>query len=215
MPKPLSGAISPANFAAAFNEYLTQAQIDAYRSEDPNAIAAADEQTLQQAIAASTFPAQPCATPLKEALERANLRAETALEQRGFRLVRNVGNAPNCLLASLLQHAQGNYRERLDPELGKQVAHWRAELVRHSRGTIASGDSLYANDPHLPWLAERILGKDVRVDFWCADADGKPQNFHSIGNGRKAVMIFDRGGHFEAIVAAPGARLENGTAGGA
>jgi hypothetical protein len=80
------------------------------------------------------------------------------------------------------------------------------------RGTIASSDSLYADDPHLPWLAERILGKDVRVEFWCADDDGKPQNFHSIGNGRKAVMIFDRGGHFEAIVPAPGAPLKNGAA---
>ncbi|MBK4738167.1 hypothetical protein [Noviherbaspirillum pedocola] len=213
----------PINATHRFAAFLTNEQNRAYESDDKNAMKAADQQALQAALKASQEAAQKTSkaeiqratgvpvrrVDLRQAQEERTKSAEKHLNEQGFKLVKTRNCAPNCLLVALLQHAFVEYAERLSSSLSTKVEQLRNALVKESRQRVQSGerktaikteDRLDANDPLIPWLATKLFGDKVRVDFFCADADGNAVNFLSVGKGKQSVKIFDCGGSFKAIV---------------
>lgn len=207
------------------SEFLTKAQNDACLSGDETAMAAADKQALQDALKASLEDAPKVSkaefqratgvpvseVDLRKAQGEITKRAEAQLNRHGLQLVKTRSCAPNCLLVALLQHATGQYAERLSSSLSTKVEQLRHALVeesrqRHQRGerkaAIKTGDRLHADEPLIPWLAKKAFGDDVRVEFYGADADGNAVNFLSVGEGTRSVQIFDCGGSFKAIIPA-------------
>lgn len=68
------------------------------------------------------------------------------------------------------------------------------------KAAMKTEDRLDANDPLIPWLVTKLFGDKVRVDFYCADANGNAVNFLAVGKGTRSVKIFDCGGSFKAII---------------
>jgi len=205
------------------SEFLTKQQNEAYKSGDKNAMKAADQQALLAALKASQEHAPKASkaevqratgvpisrVDLRQAQQELTESAEAQLNEQGFKLVKTRKCAPNCLLVALLQHAIGEYAERLSSSLSTKVKQMRDALVTESQRRYNSGDRkaaiktedrMDANDPLIPWLAKKIFGHDVLVEFYGPDANGNAVNFLSVGKGKQSVKIFDCGGSFKAII---------------
>jgi hypothetical protein len=212
---PIHGASSPRSLPAHYRDFVTADQATAYASGDEDAIDAADVCALYDGIQASWEEATRSTSGALDPRQKQQALSESAqadLERQGYRIIRTRGCAPNCLLVALLQHKIGEYAKFLSSSLRSKVSEWRNKLVDQSRKRNTSGermesigrnDRLHADHPLIPWLIESILGDDTRVEFYCADADGKAINHKSIGDGDRTVKIFDCGGSFKAMIRDP------------
>ncbi len=136
-------------------------------------------------------------------------RLETWLHLNGFDIVSNTGSGENnCLIISLVQHAKKDYSS----EHLAEVRDIRQALVDHCKGRddpqkkLGQGDQLPGSGADIDWLVNQIndqYGRNMRVAVVCIGTNNEP-TYHHLG-GRKSgeverVMIFDKSGHFEAVV---------------
>jgi hypothetical protein len=213
---PIHGASSPRSLPAHYRDFVTADQATAYASGDEDAIDAADVCALYDGIQASLAEAKGATRNTSDAInplqkqQELSESAQADLERQGYSIIRTRGCSPNCLLVALLQHKLGKYVESLSSSLLTKVNEWRNKLVEESKKWDTSGeqsigpnDKLDADHPLIPWLVKSILGDDTRVEFYCADANGKAINHKSIGDGDRTVKIFDCGGSFKAMIRDP------------
>ena len=98
----------------------------------------------------------------------------------------------------MLQHVTGNY----DSQHTKRAQHYKSILQNVSKGTINSFDPLFSDSDWTTFMINKInqdYETDFSVDFYSADTDGKPAVLR-VGQGKNPVVIFDQGGHFEAVI---------------
>ncbi len=185
--------------------YLTLGQRAALRSGSDEAIAYADEEALQMAIAASlSLENDSSLHAEREAQQKLNNQLRQWFDTNGFDVKPNSGNSNNCLIISMLQHVTGDYHS----DHIAQASHYKQKLTEQSGNEIGTSEALHSDTALTRWLTEQInrdyFGKQTQryVCFWMvtADLDGKPA-VRSIGEGQRAAVIFDGAGHYEAVVA--------------
>ncbi len=184
--------------------YLTVGQRAALRSGSDEAIAYADEEALQMAIAASLSLESDALHAEREAQQKLNDQLRHWFGTNGFDVKPNSGNSNNCLIISMLQHVTGDYHsDHVD-----SASHYKKQLAQQSGHEIKTSHALHSDTALTSWLIAQInhdyfgQQKDRYFCFWMvtADLDGKPA-VRSIGEGQRAAAIFDGAGHYEAVVA--------------
>jgi hypothetical protein len=184
--------------------YLTTGQRAALRSGSDEAIAYADEEALQMAIAASLSLENDLLHAEREAQQKLNGQLRHWFDTNGFDVKPNSGNSNNCLIISMLQHVTGDYHsDHVD-----RASHYKEQLAQKSDHEIKTSQALHSDTALTSWLIEQInhdyfgQQKDRYFCFWMvtADLDGKPA-VRSIGEGQRAAAILDGAGHYEAVVA--------------
>ncbi len=191
------------------SEYLSTSQQQALLSGNAKEIEQANEAALAEAIQQSlnekpvrqknSTSQRKITTTEWSAHTKNNLSLRKWFDENNFLIKPNSGKENNCLLISLLQHATGDY----DSQHSKRAQHYKSILQNISKGTINSFDPLYSDSDWTTFMINKInqdYGTDFSVDFYSADGDGKPAVL-SVGQGKKSVIIFDQGGHFEAVIA--------------
>lgn len=184
--------------------YLTVRQVTALRSGSEEAIIYADEDALQMAIAASLSLESDSLRTEREAQQALNNQLRQWFDTNGFDIKTNSGNSNNCLIISMLQHVTGDYHS----DHVAQASHYKQKLAEQSGNEIGTSEALHSDTALTAWMTEQInrdyFGEQKQryVCFWMvtADLDGKPA-VRSIGEGRRAGVIFDGAGHYEAVVA--------------
>ncbi len=184
--------------------YLTVGQRAALRSGSDEAIAYADEEALQMAIAASLSLENDSLHAEREAQQKLNSQLRHWFDTNGFDVKPNSGNSNNCLIISMLQHVTGDYHS----DHVNQASHYKQKLAQQSRDEISTRQALHSDTALTSWLINQInqdyfgQQKDHYFCFWMvtADLDGKPA-VRSIGEGQRAAAILDGAGHYEAVVA--------------
>lgn len=184
--------------------YLTTGQRAALRSGSDEAIAYADEEALQMAIAASLSLENDALHAEREAQQKLNGQLRHWFDTNGFDVKPNSGNSNNCLIISMLQHVTGDYHsDHVD-----RASHYKKQLAQQSGHKIKTSHALHSDTALTSWLIDQInrdyfgQQKDRYFCFWMvtADLDGKPA-VRSIGEGQRAAAILDGAGHYEAVVA--------------
>ena len=190
------------------SEFLSTSQQQALLSGNAKEIEQANEAALAEAIQQSlnekpvrqknSTSQRKITTTEWSAHTKNNLSLRKWFDENNFLIKPNSGKENNCLLISLLQHATGDY----DSQHSKRAQHYKSILQNISKGTINSFDPLYSDSDWTTFMINKInqdYGTDFSVDFYSADGDGKPAVL-SVGQGKKSVIIFDQGGHFEAVI---------------
>lgn len=155
------------------------------------AIQASETGSMPSGIAATT-------SERLKAQSAISSKLQTWFSDHGYQVVPNKGRSNNCLLISLLQHATGDYTS----EHHQKASHYKSMLAKESGFDIHRRDPLYFDTPLISNLVYRIgkdHGRDISVNFCFADADGNYAD-HTVGSGKNPVMIFDKGGHYEAVL---------------
>ncbi|RAS39218.1 hypothetical protein [Paraburkholderia bryophila] len=126
---------------------------------------------------------------------------QASLEKSGFSVVKNNGDMNNCLLISMVQHATGDYSQ---PHT-QRVNEYRQKLVDegHIRNgqpmtfTGAAGKRLVAmiNDDPRTRQPLHVVGVTQVAGRTHLDHIGADQQAANV----REVMIWDQGGHFEAV----------------
>lgn len=202
-----SASQAPATFNAREHTplapYLTVGQRAALRSGSDEAIAYADEEALQIAIAMSLSVDSEPALAEREAQQKLNGQLRQWFDTNGFEVKPNSGNSNNCLIISMLQHVTGDYHS----DHAEKASYYKQKLVEKSDHDIATSQALHSDTVLTAWLTNQInrdyFGEQKQhyCCFWMitADLDGKPA-VRSVGEGQRAAAIFDGAGHYEAVV---------------
>ncbi len=190
------------------SEFLSKSQQQALLSGNAKDIQQANDAALAEAIQHSlnetpvhqktSLPKRKITSAEWSAHAKNNLRLRKWFDENNYLIKPNSGKENNCLLISLLQHATGDY----DSQHSKRAQHYKSILQNVSKGTINSFDPLYSDSDWTIFMINKInqdYGTDISVDFYSADGDGKPAVLR-VGQGKNSVIIFDQGGHFEAVI---------------
>jgi hypothetical protein len=131
-------------------------------------------------------------------LRLGNSLLQTWLNSNCCDVVHNDGNGNNCLIISLLQLATRDLSQH--KAKAEELKQW---LVKEYPGEAdKTSDKLYSNTTATQALIEKINDEyhsDMTVTFLQATADGFPVVTSRVGKGSRHVMIFDKGGHFQAV----------------
>ena len=208
-----SSTNSPTNSTSTQNpeiksEFLSKSQQQALLSGNAKDIKQANDAALAEAIQHSLneTPVHQKTSLSKRKITSAewsahaknNLRLRKWFDENNYLIKPNSGKENNCLLISLLQHVTGDY----DSQHSKRAQHYKSILQNVSKGTINSFDPLYSDSDWTIFMINKInqdYATDISVDFYSADGDGKPAVLR-VGEGKNSVIIFDQGGHFEAVI---------------
>ncbi|MGF6768175.1 hypothetical protein P3T18_000645 [Paraburkholderia sp. GAS199] len=136
------------------------------------------------------------------ALATSNASTRTQLDRSGFSVVANNGNRNNCLIISLMQHATGDYSHaHVD-----QVVRYREQIVHEK--LIRDNEPMTFTGAAATRLVQLInenpqTVRPLRV-FGVTQVAGET-HMDRLGAGAQdpnahEVMIWDQGGHFEAVV---------------
>jgi hypothetical protein len=198
----------PQKNTAIKTEFLSSLQQQALLSGNAKSIKQANDAALAEALQNSLDEnlSHPKTTNSKRKIPstewsahaRNNCRLRTWFDENNYLIKSNSGKENNCLVISLLQHVTGNY----DSQHTKQAQYYKSILQKVSKGTINSFDPLYSDSDWTTFMINKInldYGTDFSVDFYSADTDGKPAVLR-VGQGKNSVIIFDQGGHFEAVI---------------
>lgn len=190
------------------SEFLSKSQQQALLSGNAKDIQQANDAALAEAIQHSlnetpvhqktSLPKRKITSAEWSAHTKNNLRLRKWFDENNYLIKPNSGKENNCLLISLLQHATGDY----DSQHSKRAQHYKSILQNVSKGTINSFDPLYSDSDWTIFMINKInqdYGTDISVDFYSADGDGKPAVLR-VGEGKNSMVIFDQGGHFEAVI---------------
>jgi hypothetical protein len=199
---------TPPSNPAIKSEFLSKSQQQALLSGNAKEIKRANDAALAEAIQHSlneqpthtkTSSSKRKITPSEwSAHAKNNLQLRKWFDANNYLIKPNSGKENNCLLISLLQHVTGNY----DSQHTKRAQHYKSILQNVSKGTINSFDPLYSDSDWTTFMINKInqdYATDFSVDFYSADTDGKPAVLR-VGQGKNSVIIFDQGGHFEAVI---------------
>ncbi|MEK0428796.1 MAG: hypothetical protein RL001_1323 [Pseudomonadota bacterium] len=141
-----------------------------------------------------------------EASRQINQQLASWFDHHGFQVVHNSGKDENCLLISMAQHAAENY----DTEHFDQVSSLRKMAKDYTKkthpNTASMNDySLFSDGKFMNHLVKEIndsiLNQQRKLTFWIATADlaGQPA-WRKVGDGPRMAIIFDQGGHYEAVI---------------
>jgi len=106
-----------------------------------------------------------------------------------------------------MQHAKANYDTEHEAEVNELRQKVKEFTQKHYPDNPSINDySLYSDDEVTNLLVEKI-NKGIRhpedkLSFWFVtahDVDGNPF-WRRVGDGPKMAVIFDQGGHYEAVV---------------
>ncbi len=190
-------------YAENLDDFITPEQRHSLNSNNLHALEIANDQALAIAIQASESEVMPLPTA-DSAAERLQSQFDISkklrawLDKHDYQVISNSGKNNNCLLISLLQHATGDYRS----EHHEKAAHYKSILEKESNFHIGRLDPLYFDTHLIANLIHRIgkdHGREMSVNFCFADADGNYAE-HIVGSGNNTVMVFDQGGHYEAVL---------------
>lgn len=138
---------------------------------------------------------------------KANQKLRHWLGNHGFDIIPNSGARSNCLLISMTQHAKTNYASEHEAEVNELRQKVKEFTQKHYPDNPSINDySLHSDDKVTNLLVEEI-NKGIRhpedkLSFCfvtAQDADGNPF-WRRVGNGPKMAIIFDQGGHYEAVI---------------
>ena len=138
---------------------------------------------------------------------KANQKLRHWLGNHGFDIIPNSGSGSNCLLISMMQHAKANYDTEHEAEVNELRQKVKEFTQKHYPDNPSINDySLYSDDEVTNLLVEKI-NKGIRhpedkLSFWFVtahDVDGNPF-WRQVGDGPKMAIIFDQGGHYEAVI---------------
>lgn len=128
------------------------------------------------------------------------------LQDHGFSLISNTGKDANCLLISMVQHAKRHYDSEHDAEVNDLREKAKDYTRRHHPDNPSINDYSLNSDDGLTVELVREINKDIKDSkeklsfcFVTADIDGQPL-WKRIGDGERVAIIFDQGGHFEAVI---------------
>lgn len=200
-------AHKPQNNPEIKSEFLSTSQQQALLTGNAKEIELANNAALAEAIQQSlneqltpqkTSPSQRKITSSEwSAHTKNNLSLRKWFDANNYLIKPNSGKENNCLLISLLQHVTGDY----ESQHSKRAQYYKSILQSVSKGTINSFDPLYSDSDWTTFMINKInqdYKTDFSVDFYSADGDGKPAILR-VGEGKNSVIIFDQGGHFEAV----------------
>ncbi|MEX3813329.1 hypothetical protein AB3X96_24160 [Paraburkholderia sp. BR13439] len=176
-----------------------------------------------EAETASLGPASPCADDRQfdlaeltaftmAAQERGNAQIAAVLHDLGMVAVKNNGTARgesnNCFFIALAQHALRNYSVSGDANVPDQVAILAGATRKHlmQANLIGPNEMIPSGGPAADSAVAFINGLEVvqpklhiHVVSRQVDHTGDDQ-FGVTGEGSRRIVIWDRGGHFEAVV---------------
>ena len=198
----------PTNNPEIKSEFLSKSQQQALLSGNANEIKQANAKALAEVVQNSLNepPTHTKTSASKRKISSSewsahaknNLQLRKWFDANNYLIKPNSGKENNCLLISLLQHVTGNY----DCQHTKRAQHYKSILQNVSKGTINSFDPLFSDSDWTTFMINKInqdYETDFSVDFYSADTDGKPAVLR-VGQGKNPVVIFDQGGHFEAVI---------------
>lgn len=124
----------------------------------------------------------------------------------GFSIVHNSGRNLNCLLISMMQHKTGNYDSEHDADVDDLRQKVKDYTEKHYPNNPSMNDYSLNSDDDLTVELMKEINKGItdpqeKFSFYfvTADSDGEP-SWRRRGDGHKVAIIFDQGGHYEAVV---------------
>ena len=161
-----------------------------------------------QSIKSNNSPAKSATVPQEyyDGSKAINLQLRNWLGNHGFDIIPNSGKNSNCLLISMVQHAKGNYSSEHDADVNGLRQTVKDYTKHHYPDNPSINDySLLSDDDVTDMLVEKINLEIPHVEdklsfcFVTADIDGQPL-WRRVGDGPKMAIIFDQGGHYEAVI---------------
>ncbi len=141
-----------------------------------------------------------------DASRKINQQLAGWFRDHGFQVVRNSGKDANCLLISMAQHAAGHYESEHSAEVQSLREKVKEYTTKHHPKDASINDySLYSDGKLMEQLVKeinaRIIDPQKKLSFWIATADSEGQpGWRKVGDGPKKAIIFDQGGHYEAVI---------------
>lgn len=129
----------------------------------------------------------------------------TWLTTHGIAAARNSGNAMNCLIIALLQHATGRYGPEAERDHAAQAARFREMLARKHPGINEGDRMLYADEAPAVDLM-RMLNEAYGLSMDLHEVrpgPAGPVRLPSLGTGKDPVAVLLSNSHFEALHPAP------------
>ena len=141
-----------------------------------------------------------------EASRQINQHLASWFDHHGFQIVHNSGKDASCLLISMAQHATEHYESEHYDKVNSLRKTVRDYTEKNHPTTVSMNDySLFSDGKFMHHLVKEvndtILNQDRKLTFWIATADlgGQPA-WRKVGNGPRMAIIFDQGGHYEAVI---------------
>ncbi len=141
-----------------------------------------------------------------ESNRKINLQLGQWLKDHGFSIVSNSGRNSNCLLISMIQHAKSDYSSEHDAEVNDLRKKVKDFTKKHYPDNPSMNDYSLNCDDELTIELIREINKGITdqseklsLCFVTANIDGTPV-WKRTGDGEKVAIIFDQGGHYEAVV---------------
>ena len=141
-----------------------------------------------------------------ESNRKINLQLGEWLKDHGFNIVSNSGRNSNCLLISMIQHAKRDYSSEHDAEVNDLRTKVKDFTKKHYPDHPSINDYSLNGDDELTNELIREINKGITDPseklsfcFVTANIDGTPV-WRRAGDGPRIGVIFDQGGHYEAVV---------------
>lgn len=171
-------------------------------SSDDKASVPLSSDSKKDSATQATVPQEHCNSSRK-----ANQKLRHWLGNHGFDIIKNSGAKSNCLLISMIQHAKANYSTEHQAEVNELRRKVKEFTKKHYPDNPSINDySLNSDDELTDALVEEInkgiIHPDDKLSFWfvtAQDVDGNPF-WRRVGDGPKMAIIFDQGGHYEAVI---------------
>lgn len=141
-----------------------------------------------------------------EASREINQQLAFWFDHHGFQIVHNSGKDASCLLISMAQHATENYETEHCDKVSSLRNTAKDYTQKTQPNTPSMNDySLFSDGKFMDHLVNKvndsILNQERKLTFWIATADlaGQPA-WRKVGDGPRMAIIFDQGGHYEAVI---------------
>lgn len=143
----------------------------------------------------------------RDSSRKANQKLRHWLGNHGFDIIQNSGAQSNCLLISMIQHAKANYSTEHQAEVNELRRKVKEFTQKHYPDNPSINDYSLNSDDKLTYalveeINQEIIHPDDKLSFWfvtAQDVDGNPF-WRRVGDGPKMAIIFDQGGHYEAVI---------------
>ena len=130
-------------------------------------------------------------------MRRRNPSLQQWLTGQSIGVATNYGDGLNCLIISLLQHATGGYQS----QHAQLARHYRRRLIGQF-GAQVDGVMLYSDDDAFVALVGWInhdFHISMNVYLIQVDEHSRPYLVPHVNTGANPVVIWDQGGHYEAL----------------
>ncbi len=128
-----------------------------------------------------------------------NEKMYASYAEKKLTVISNNGKGNQCLLISLIQHATGDYTQQHE----SLVDQYRSVLM-FNNPNIRRSDSLNRDTADFFCLLAVVnhdFNTDISIEFQSALNSEGTVHSHAVGKGSQKKIIFDQGGHYEAVTA--------------